>query len=255
MDVWSFARAAWKPVCAPTRKKRETTRALIIEQQIWRNSHNKSPMQKSIGLLLELIFLRHQNGIHNVDNAVRLIDITDGDARNATFGINDFEILAFSLENERFALHGFQFRAAFVLFDELDKICRAVFARNDVISQNRSQRRLVFGLDEGFDSSGGQFSKRGVGRREHGEGAGAGQRFDQTGGSHSRDKRGVVFGINGIFDDVLRRIHRGAAHFNCLLGSLSVSDGRRCHRERVASAHRGQQRQNAACFKSVHGFC
>ncbi len=136
----------------------------------------------------------NQNGIHNVNDAVRLVHIADGDARNATFGIDDFEIFALAIENQGLALHRFQFRAAFAPLDERDEVSRAVFARNDVVSQNRGQRAFVFGLNERVNGSGGQLGERGVGGREHGERAGAGQCFHQTGGSDSRDKRGVIDG-------------------------------------------------------------
>jgi hypothetical protein len=52
----------------------------------------------------------------------------------------------------------------------------------------------------------------------NGERAGAGQRLDEAGGLHCRDQRGMVLRIDGFLDDVLGRIHRGAADFDRHLG-------------------------------------
>src|SRR4030088_2235871 len=86
-----------------------------------------------------------------------------------------------------------------------------------MISQDFGQGRLVFGLYQGVERAGRQLAEGGVGRRENGERALAFQGLDKAGGLHRRNQRGVVLGVHGVLDDVLRREHGGATDHDGLL--------------------------------------
>ena len=89
-------------------------------------------------------------------------------------------------------------------------------AGDDVIGQDAGQRGLILGLDQRLDGAGGKPGEGGVGRREDGERTLARQRVDQAGGLDRGDQRGVVLRIDRVLDDVLGRIHGGAADHRIL---------------------------------------
>ena len=83
--------------------------------------------------------------------------------------------------------------AASIRFTSCLRIDRA---RHDVVGEDARQRLLVLRHDERVDGAGRQLAEGGVGRREHRERAGAGQRLDQAGRLHRRDQRRVVCGVD-----------------------------------------------------------
>ena len=96
-----------------------------------------------------------------------------------------------------------------------------------MVGQHRDQLLLDLRLEQRVDRAGRQLGERGIGRREHGEGAGSLQRLDQARGLDRGDQRGVVLRVHRVLDDVLRGIHRSAADRDGLLLHLRESRRRR----------------------------
>ena len=96
-----------------------------------------------------------------------------------------------------------------------------------MVGEDFGQRGLVFGLQQRVDRAGRQLAEGLVSGSEHREGAGTFERFDQTGGLHSGHQGSVIGGVQGVFNDVLGRIHFLAADARVVHSGPRVSDHQR----------------------------
>jgi hypothetical protein len=113
-----------------------------------------------------------------VNDAVRLIDVGDGDLRRPAFGVGDADHIVAHRRRELSALRGFESRFTAALLDHPLQRLRIQTTGNDVISQNCCERAFVFGFEQGVHCSGRQRIEGGVDRREDREWPGALQRLD-----------------------------------------------------------------------------
>ena len=135
------------------------------------------------------------------------------------------------VKRQLFALHRLERGGAVMARGHGCDLAGGDAAGDDVIGQDAGQRALVLGLDQRLDRAGGQLGEGGIGRREHGERTLARQRVDQAGGLDRGDQRRVILRIDGILDDVLGRIHRGAADHR-VLGERAAGQGQRHRTQR-----------------------
>ena len=83
--------------------------------------------------------------------------------------------------------------------------------------QDFDQRRLVLRLQQVLDGARGEHRESFIGRREDSERPCPLKRLHQTGGLDGGNQRRMVFGVDGVLNDVLGRIHRSAADRDGLL--------------------------------------
>ena len=111
------------------------------------------------------------------------------------------------LERELLAVHRRRFTGLHV--------GRHDFGWDDVIGEDRNEFGFVLGLQQRINRAGGQFGESSIGGRKNGERTGAAQGFDEPGGLHGGDERGVIGRADGDFDDGLGRNGRDQAGAEC----------------------------------------
>ena len=123
----------------------------------------------------------HQHRVDDVDDAVRLHHVGDRDLRLVALGVDDPPSGSRSCVNIS-GSPSTVFRVAVPLLSRGHRrdLLRRDPARDHMVGQDLVERRLVLGLDQGFDGARGQLRERRVGRREDGERPLAGQRVDQA---------------------------------------------------------------------------
>ncbi len=142
-----------------------------------------------------------------MDDTVGLFHISDGHGGNTALFVLDLN-LAFLLHHGEFAAtHSLDNMGTTIIGDHLLDCAGQGLGGNHMASQDLGQHFLVFWLQQGLDGAFWQSIKSLVDRRKHGERTRGLKGLDQTGSFHSSHQRGVVFGINGIFYDILGRIH------------------------------------------------
>lgn len=133
---------------------------------------------------------RQDHLVDHVDHTIRCFNVSGGNRRAVDLGA------AFKSDRDLFAVHGGSFHA-------FGQVGGHHFARDDVIGQDSNQLILVLRLQQVFNRSCRKRSKSGVGRREHGERAGALQSIDQTCGLNGSNQRFEVPSGNRSVDDDL----------------------------------------------------
>ena len=144
-----------------------------------------------------------------MDHAVRLDHVGDRDLGRVAAFVDDIQVAAFDLRRQRITRQGHHIVAPAVGLGLGHDVSPGQAARNHMRRQNLGQHRLVFRLEQRVNRASGQGREGFIGRREHGERARTRQGIDQTGGLDGGYQRGVISGIHRVFDDVLRREHRG----------------------------------------------
>src|SRR5437667_9274782 len=76
----------------------------------------------------------HEDGVDDVDDAIRLEDVGCGDGRHAALGVSEHDLAAGGGGGEIFALDGFEGGLAAALLDHAFELLGADFAGDDVVS-------------------------------------------------------------------------------------------------------------------------
>src|SRR5690606_30117284 len=166
-----------------------------------------------------------QHGVDDVDHAIGLDHVGNGDIGNGAVLVGDGDLAVGGLEGQLAATHRVNDMLATIGLDHADDVGRQRLGGNDVAGEDRREHLLVFRHEQRVDRAGGQGVKRGIDRGQYGEGAFAGQRFDQASSLDGGDKRRVVGRVDGILDNVLVGIHGGAADFGIVLGDSAADRG------------------------------
>ena len=160
----------------------------------------------------------HEDGVDDVDDAVRLEDIGCGDDGHAAFGIGQHDLVAGHGDGEVFALHGLEHGFAAALFDHGFELLRTDSAGDDVIGEDLVEGLFVLRLDERVDCACGKFGEGVVSGCEDGEGAGAVERVYEAACFDGCDEGFVNRRVDCVLDDGLGGIHFCAAYGGILLG-------------------------------------
>ena len=133
----------------------------------------------------------HEDGVDDVDDAVRLEYVRGGDGGHAAFGVGEHDLAAHHGDGEVFTLHGLEggFTAAFL--DHRFQLFGADAAGYDVVGEDLVEGVLVLRLEEGWDGVGRELGEGVVGGSEDGEGAGAAERVDEAASFDGCDEGGV----------------------------------------------------------------
>ena len=135
---------------------------------------------------------RQQDGINDVNHAVRARDIRLDDLRAI-----DHDVSVFDRDFCRLALDCLD-----ILAVELDDIGGQGLTRDDVILEDRGQLFLVFWFEQALNRTFGKFGERRIGRGEDRERAVTLQCLDQAGGLDRGDQRLETPGTDGGVDNV-----------------------------------------------------
>ena len=154
----------------------------------------------------------HEDGVDDVNDAVRLEHICRGDCGHAALSVGQHDLAAGHRGGEVFALYGLEGGFAAARFDHLGKLFRADLAGNDVVGEDLDEGILVLRLDEGFDGAGRKLGKGVIGWREDGEGSGAVEGVNQTAGLDGCDEGLVDRRVDCVLDDGLGGVHGGSAN-------------------------------------------
>jgi hypothetical protein len=136
--------------------------------------------------------LRQENCIDNVNDAILLVDVCDRHEGLAALGVDNFEPAAVLTHGKFLAFDRLVHGLAAALFNGSDKLRGGDFSRNDVISQNRSESRLVFWHQQLFNRAFWKLIKGFVDWREDGERPVAFQGLNKASGLDGSNKRRVV---------------------------------------------------------------
>ena len=127
-----------------------------------------------------------------MNHAIRLIDIRNGDARNAPFLIGNGYPLSLLPECKALALNGLQASLATAFCNRREKFLGGVVAGNHMKSQHVCQSLLVFGLQKSIDCALRQSGKCRIGGREDCEGTCSLKCLDKAGGLDGGNEPGKL---------------------------------------------------------------
>ncbi len=132
-------------------------------------------------------------------------------------------------EGERATLNGLGGVATVALLDPILEVLGGDLAGDDVVGEDLYEGGLVLRLDEVVDGACGELGEGGIGGSEDGEGASAFEGVDETGSLDGGDEGLVDGGVDRVLDDVLGRVHGGAADGGVghLRASCERGDGKR----------------------------
>ena len=101
-----------------------------------------------------------------------------------------------------------------------------------MVGEDFHQCRLIFRFQQVVDGTRGQRGKGFVGWGEDCERPRTFQRVNQAGSFDGDDQGGVVLGVDGVFDDVFRRLHGGSADHGIFLRVCmdAHTAERQCHK-------------------------
>ena len=97
----------------------------------------------------------HEDGVDNVDDAVRLEDIGRGDGGHAALCVGQHNLAAGRCDDEVFALDGLEGGFAAALLDHVFELFGADLTGDDMVGEDLDEGVLVLGLDERLDGAGG----------------------------------------------------------------------------------------------------
>jgi hypothetical protein len=139
---------------------------------------------------------RQQHGVDDVDHAVRLKHVLNGDLGGVAFAVPHPDGAILHLEGKLSAFHGLERRLAATPLDHLREVTSGDATWNNMVGQDLGELALILGLEQRVDDAGRQLGESLVGRREHREGAFAEQRVDEVGGLHGGDEGRVVLRVD-----------------------------------------------------------
>ena len=168
--------------------------------------------------------VREKHGINNVNDAVGLVDIRDGDFGYPALFIGQDDGLAHGRGLERAAADGLENGGAVAGLHGFPDVFAGHFAGDHVVRQNLPERVLVFRLERRVNRASWELGESSIRWRKNGERAGALQRFNEPRGLDRGDQRRVIRGIDGVGDDVLCGKHRRAANHGVVLGDDGGAD-------------------------------
>src|SRR5271170_1945519 len=122
-----------------------------------RTPGGRRPLSMSRARTMGLRSARDHDLVDDVDDAVRLDDVWDGDARDVALRVDDGDMrLAAVLECEWLALNRIERELAARLIDLASDILGGIAAGDDMIGQDRRQLALVRRLQQRLDRALGQ---------------------------------------------------------------------------------------------------
>ncbi len=187
--------------------------------------------------------LRQEHLVDDVDDAIRLVDVGDGNLGSTAGLVDNVERTALHLGGQRIAAHRLHLILSTHRLGLGHHLLGGNLAGDDMGSQDLDQLGLVFGLDQRGDGAGRKLLERRIGWREHREGTSALQRIDEAGRLDGGDQRLVDRRVYGVLNDVLRGRHRRAAD-----GGIGERIGRR-----GSEARQSEAGGNAECLED--GLC
>src|SRR5690606_33582187 len=96
---------------------------------------------------------RQQHGVDNMDDAIGLVDIGDGDGGSTTSAVSDLHHVAVEAEGQLAALNGSGLELTAIVLNQLDQVSSVNVTSNDVIGEDAGELILVFRHQQGFDSA------------------------------------------------------------------------------------------------------
>ena len=160
---------------------------------------------------------RQQHLVDDVDDAVRLLDVGDGDVGDPARFVGQRNFAAVHLGLKDAATDGLDRVGAAIVRNHLADGVRHGVGSDHMTGQNLDQLILVLWFEQRVDGAGGQCVEGRVDRCENREGASALQGLDQPGGLDGGDQGRVILGVDGVLDDVLVGVHRRASDHRIIL--------------------------------------